>query len=65
MIYITVDVHVKHVPNADEARMYSRDELVEKIPVSSVHKTIGCLELYKSAAIKTVVCYTLGSRGEL
>lgn len=41
-----------HLPNADEARAYSAERLVEKTPQSSVHKIRGWFDLYKSAASK-------------
>lgn len=51
LIYTVLSVLVMfHLPNAEEARWYSPERLVEKTPESSVHRTNGCFALYSSAA---------------
>lgn len=46
------------IPNDEAARLYSLERLVEKTPESSVHNTIGCFALYKSAGInKPMNCF--------
>ena len=41
-------------PNAEAARLYSCDRLVENTPMSSVQRLTGCSELYKSAATRNL-----------
>lgn len=49
---------ILHLPNADAARPYSADRLVEKTPQSSVHKIKGWFDLYKSAASRIMLLLT-------
>lgn len=45
------------LPNAEAARLYSFERLVENTPESSVQMTKGCFELYRSAASSNKRCY--------
>lgn len=46
----------KNLLNAEAARSYSLETLVEKTPESSVQRTKGCCALYRSTANRTM-CY--------